>query len=82
MTRDKELEKSLSPPCWSPETLVEHKLTSFFDGGSCSLPVFLGDRHGFCDEIPSLKTEEGTLPCYLEMMDGNLGNLALGSLLN
>ena len=40
------------------EVVVDHKLISFFDGGSCSLPVFLDDSHGFSSEIASLKTEE------------------------
>ena len=56
------------------EVVVEHKLTSFSDGGSCSLPVFLDDRQGFCSEIP----EEGSVRTLLREMGDNLGNLAFG----
>ena len=43
------------------EAVVEHKLTSFSDVESCSLPVSIDDRHGFCSEIASLKTDEGSV---------------------
>ena len=42
------------------EIVVEHKLNSFADGGSCCLPVLVDDRHGSCCEILSLKSDEGS----------------------
>ena len=31
--------------------IIEHKFVSFSDGGSCCLPAFFEDRHGFWSDI-------------------------------
>ena len=31
--------------------IIEHKFVSFSDGGSCRLPAFFEDRHGFWSDI-------------------------------